>query len=158
MELIMADLDVFHSSIRIEIQDMTVFQSDSDPNLYSQVLELKIDSIEVFGTKQDDLIRDASVHISKAAVGIMLGCIIVSPKHGIAIIKVFQMVDYFLYFNADTPANLAGFLQIFRETPLDWLPNPFKLRNSKDSSCSPAKKFEENEMLCYILENVGHFV
>jgi hypothetical protein len=154
----MADLDVFDSSIRIEIRDMKVFQSEADPNLYLQILELKLDSIEVFGLSIDDKIRQTCEYISTVAVTIMAGCLIVSPKHGIAIIKVFQMVDYFLYFNADTPANLAGFLQIFSETPLGWLPNPFDLRNNENSACSPAKKFEENGMKCYILENVGNFV
>jgi len=88
----------------------------------------------------------------------MLICLILSPKHGIAIIKIFQMVDYFLYFNADTPANLAGFLQIFSETPLDWIPNPWHWnRNEKVGNCAPAKKFEENDLSCYILANVGHY-
>ena len=154
----MAELDVFNTAIKIDVLDMTVFQSEADPNLYLQILELKLDNIEVFGIEQDDLIRDACKKTSKVAVIIMVACLIVRPKYGIAIIKVFQMVDYFLYFNADTPANLAGFLQIFSETPLDWLPNPFKLRSNKVSDCSPAKKFEENEMSCYFLENVGHFV
>ena len=131
----MAELDVFNTAIKIDVLDMTVFQSEADPNLYLQILELKLDNIEVFGIEQDDLIRDACKKTSKVAVIIMVACLIVRPKYGIAIIKVFQMVDYFLYFNADTPANLAGFLQIFSETPLDWVPNPFKLRSSKDSSC-----------------------
>jgi len=82
----------------------------------------------------------------------------VSPKHGIAIIKVFQMADYFLYYNADTPANLAGFLQIFANTPLDYCPNPFATKAFSEGTCTPPKKFEENEISCYILANIGQYL
>jgi len=48
-----------------------------------------------------------------------------SPSHGIAIIKVFQLADYMLFFNIEAPTNLASFLGIFRNTPFDLVPNPF---------------------------------
>jgi hypothetical protein len=92
-------------------------------------------------------------------VGIMWLCLIISPKHGISIIKVFQMADYLLFFNADTPSNLAAFMIIFSSTPFDSIPNPFEyFQATRGGTCSPPQKFEQNEVSCYILANIGSYV
>ena len=86
----------------------------------------------------------------------MTACLILVPPLGIDIIKLFQMLDYLLFFNIDPPTNLRAYLTIFSETPLDWFPNPMEgISDSK--GCTPPKKFEENEVTCYLLWNYGGY-
>jgi len=118
--------DNFESGkLAIEVTDYSIFKTSGNSMVYLQDLYLEIEDVSVFSTGNEDAITTTAESASSMFVLIMSITLIVSPNHGIAIIKVFQMADYFLYYNADTPANLAGFLQIFANTPLDYCPNPF---------------------------------
>jgi hypothetical protein len=147
------------TTLKIRTKDWHTFKSNSETLEYLQFDEMEISGVNIFYGPGEDTIEAIAKTASSILVYVMCVCLFISPKHGISIIKVFQMADYLLFFNADTPTNLAAALIIFSATPLDYILNPFDyFEATKGGSCSPPKKFEQNEVSCYILANIGGYV
>jgi hypothetical protein len=161
INIIMAPLktNIASTTLKIRSTNWHTFTSSSENLEYLQVDEMEIPDVNIFAGPGEDAIEAIARAASIILVYIMWVCLIISPKHGISIIKVFQMADYLLYFNADTPTNLAAALIIFSATPLDYIPNPFDyFEATRGGTCSPPKKFEQNGVSCYILANIGGYV
>jgi hypothetical protein len=147
------------TTLKIRVTDWHTFKSSSQTLEYLQSDELEISNVNIFSGPGEDAIEAIARAASIILVYIMWACLIISPRHGISIIKVFQMADYLLYFNADTPTNLAAALIIFSATPLTYIPNPFEyFEATRGGTCSAPKKFEQNGVSCYILDNIGSYV
>jgi hypothetical protein len=151
--------NIAKTTLKVRAPNWHTFKSSQRPMEYLQNSEIELADVNIYTDPAEKAIESLANWASNILVAIMWLCLIISPKHGISIIKVFQMADYLLYFNADTPSNLAAFLIIFSATPLDSIPNPFEyFQATSGGTCSPPKKFEENRVSCYILANIGAYV
>lgn len=117
------------------------------------------EEISVIYTGMEDSVKNAATIASDIFVMVMTVCLFVAPGPAITIIKIFQMADYMLFFNISTPRNLGDVLGIFGYTPFDLFPNPFTIEESADQgSCTAPEKFEENDVSCFVLAEIGQYV
>jgi hypothetical protein len=146
------------ANLHFRITDYAVFQSREDKMMYLQKLDLDIDDISIFQSGMEEFLNTFFGELGKALQVIMAFCLFIVPPLGIDIIKLFQMLDYLLFFNIEPPTNLKAFLTLFSSTPLDLFPNPFQTMGDEKHGCTPPRKFEENDMTCYILNNNGGYI
>jgi hypothetical protein len=146
------------AALHFKVTDYSVFQSKEDKMLYLQELDFVISDISIFQSGMEQFLASFFDVLGSILRSIMLGCLIIVPPLGIDIIKLFQMLDYLLYFNIEPPTNLKAFLTLFSSTPLDYSPNPFNDLKDEEHGCTPSRKFEENDMTCYILNNNGGYI
>lgn len=72
---------------------------------------------------------------------------IISLGASIALIKIFQMMDFMLYFEVTHPNNFISFLSMMSSNFLNDFPNIFKFL--VDDDCPEIRtKFAENELSC----------
>jgi hypothetical protein len=146
------------AAMHFKIEDYSVFQSKEDKMIYLQELDFVITDVSIFQSGMESFLNSFFAKLGSALQIIMGFCLLIVPPLGIDIIKLFQMLDYLLFFNIEPPTNLKAFLTLFSSTPLDYFPNPFRDIKDTVNGCVPYKKFEENEMSCYILGNNGHYI
>jgi hypothetical protein len=161
LNILMAQMakNIAGTTLKIRCPNWHTFKRSRKPLEYLQTSGLELADVNIFTDPKEEAIEEIAKYISSILVFIMWLCLIISPIHGISIIKVFQMADYLLFFNADTPSNLAAFLIIFSNTPFDSIPNPFNyFQATRGGTCSPPQKFEQNGVSCYILANIGAYV
>jgi hypothetical protein len=146
------------ASMHFKITDYSVFQTKDDKMLYLQELDFVINDVSIFQSGMETFLNSFFANLGSALQIVMGICLIIVPPLGIDIIKLFQMLDYLLFFNIEPPTNLKAFLTLFSSTPLDYFPNPFVDIKDEKNGCTPYKKFEENDMSCYILGNNGNYI
>lgn len=82
---------------------------------------------------------------------------IVSISASIALIKIFQMMDYMVLFSVAHPNNFQKFVDVFSSNFFSDFPNLFTFL--VDDDCGKMKeKFEENNMSCQFLSNCGPLI
>lgn len=82
---------------------------------------------------------------------------IISLGASIALIKIFQMMDFMLYFEVTHPFNFIRFLEIMSSNFLNDFPNIFKFL--VDDDCPEIRtKFAENELSCQFISNCGQLI
>lgn len=82
---------------------------------------------------------------------------LVSLSSSIALVKIFQMMDYMLFFNVALPPIFAKFLEIFSTNFFNDFPN--LLIMFVDDDCPEIKpKFQESDMSCQFLSNCGSLI
>jgi hypothetical protein len=89
----------------MDLSDKSTFSSSEDRMLYVQSLDIEVDGVEYLHASSDEVIGGAMEILSTILVMVMLVVLILSPKYGIDIIKVFQSADYMLFFNVPAPTN-----------------------------------------------------
>lgn len=146
------------AALHFKVADYSVFRSKEDKMFYLQKLDFQVNDISIFQSGMEQFLSTFFDVLGSVLRSVMMGCLIIVPPLGIDIIKLFQMLDYLLYFNIEPPTNLKAFLTLFSSTPLDYSPNPFLDLTDSVHGCTPPKKFEENDMTCYILNNNGGYL
>jgi hypothetical protein len=142
--------------IRMVIKDTDTFKSSENMMMYVQSMDIDLEHVEYLHAGSDKTIGGAMEVLSQILVMVMLVSLILSPKYGIDIIKVFQSADYMLFFNVPAPTNLGAFLTLFGNTPFDFVPSPVGGNESATTGgCTPGNKFEDNDVSCYIIANIG---
>lgn len=82
---------------------------------------------------------------------------IVSLSASIALIKIFQMMDYMVLFSVVHPDNFQKFVDVFSSNFINDIPNLFKF--FVDDDCGEMKpKFVENQMSCQFISNCGNII
>lgn len=94
---------------------------------------------------------------SSAMKTVTLSTMLISLPVAIMLIKIFQLVDFLVYFSVIIPDNFKVFLDIMSNEFFKSIPNPFKA--FVDDDCGEIRpKFEENGMSCQFISNVGSAV
>jgi hypothetical protein len=91
--------------IRMVLSDTKTFKSTEDQKLYVQSLDINIENIDYLHGGGEGAIDTSTDILSEILVLVMLVILILSPKYGIDIIKVFQSADFMLFFNVPAPTN-----------------------------------------------------
>lgn len=82
---------------------------------------------------------------------------LLSFSSAVALVKIFQMFDFFVYFTVDLPQNYRRMLDIFSSNLLNDFPNIFKFL--VDDECGEIRpKFAENELSCQFISNCGQLI
>jgi hypothetical protein len=101
------------------------------------------------------------------AQGIGLGARIVtvlgfaiSFKLALALLKLFQMLEFLTLFSIRYPDNVKAFLNIFNyANPLNMLPNPFKSMRLYNDHCEAEEdRYISEDIDCQILQNSGGLI
>lgn len=89
-----------------------------------------------------------------ALKSVSLATMVFSMSSSIALIKIFQMMDFMLFFSVLHPKNFQLFLELFNSNFLNDFPNIFAF--CYDDNCGEMReKFVEEEMSCQFLSNCG---
>lgn len=80
-----------------------------------------------------------------------------SLNTAIILIKIFQMIDFFLLINVNPPTNVKEFINYFQSNVLDFMPNVFYVETSQ-SRCNLDMFLSSNGMSCNALNNIGHLI
>ena len=91
--------------IRMVLKDTDTFKSSENPMLYVQSMDIEIEHVEYLHAGSDEVIGGSMDVLSRVLVMVMFIVLLLSPKYGIDIIKVFQSADYMLFFNVSAPTN-----------------------------------------------------
>jgi hypothetical protein len=101
-----------------------------------------------------DNIGDVGRPVMKTATAFTM---MLSVGASIALIKIFQMMDYMILFSVVHPFNFSQFVQIFSSNFFNDFPNIFN--NFVDDNCGEIRpKFLENEMSCQFFSNCGSLI
>lgn len=88
---------------------------------------------------------------------VTLSTMLISLPVAIMLIKIFQLVDFLVYFSVLIPENFKQFLEIMSNEFFKTIPNPFVAL--VDDDCGEIRpKFAENGMSCQFISNVGSAV
>lgn len=80
---------------------------------------------------------------------------ILSLASAVALVKIFQMMDYMLFFSVTLPKNFERFVDMIKSDLFSFVPNPFK--SLTDDDCGEVReKFAENGQTCQFLSNSGN--
>jgi len=104
--------------------DNVLFDS-SNPNLtYEEVIEVPIpETKSVSMQKTMDSIGNVSGPVMKSATTFTL---LLSFTSAVALLKIFQMMDYMVLFTVIHPDNFRKFVEILTSNIFDYIPNVFK--------------------------------
>ena len=82
---------------------------------------------------------------------------LLSFSSAVALVKIFQMFDFFIYFSVDLPNNYKRMLEIFSSNLLNDFPNIFRFL--VDDDCGEIRpKFAENDLSCQFISNCGQLI
>jgi hypothetical protein len=133
---------------------VNVLFDTSNPNLtYEEVIEVPIpETKSVSMQKTMDSIGNVSGPVMKSATTFTM---LLSFTSAVALLKIFQMMDYMVLFTVIQPDNFRKFVEILTSNIFDYIPNVFK--GLTDDDCGEIKpKFAENEMSCQFISNSGN--
>ena len=82
---------------------------------------------------------------------------VVSFNSALVLIKIFQMLDFFIFLNLDLPLNVQKFMEFFNLELFDIVPNPFE-DDSIEDDCNLHHKLRENDLKCMGLNNMGQLI
>jgi hypothetical protein len=103
-------------------------------------------------SKAMDSIGAVSGPVMKSATSFTM---LLSFTSAVALLKIFQMMDYMVLFSVMHPENFQRFVEILTSNIFDYIPNVFKVLT--DDNCDEMKpKFAENEMSCQFISNSGN--
>ena len=80
--------------------------------------------ISFFKTASAAAAEAAARSASYISVGMTAVLMIVSFNAALILIKLFQMLDFFVYINIDLPLNVQNFISFFDQNVFDMIPNP----------------------------------
>lgn len=81
---------------------------------------------------------------------------LISTSMALFLMKLFQMIDYLVFFNVQHPKNLRTFLGVMGQGPVDDIPNFFSFLS--DGRCSKVKeRFSDEGMTCQIFQSYGNY-
>ena len=80
-----------------------------------------------------------------------------STSSALILLKLFQMIDYLVFFNVETPRNLNIFIEFMGQSPIEDFPNFFKFL--ADNRCEEVKgKFSDEGITCQIFQSYGNYI
>ena len=84
----------------------------------------------------------------------------ISFKLALALLKLFQMLEFLTLFSIRYPDNVKAFLNIFNyANPLNVLPNPFKFMKLYNDHCEEQEiRYISEDIDCQILQNSGGLI
>lgn len=81
---------------------------------------------------------------------------LVSTTTSLFLLKLFQMIDYLVFFNVDHPRNLKVYLGVMGKGPIEDIPNFFSFL--ADGKCDKVKeRFSDEGMTCQIFQSYGNY-
>lgn len=135
-------------------QNVNIVFDSNEPNLtFEETIEVSIPETQsVSMSKAMDSIGAVSGPVMKSATSFTM---FLSFTSAVALLKIFQMMDYMVLFSVIHPENFQKFVEILTSNIFDYIPNVFKVLT--DDDCDPMKpKFAENEMSCQFISNSGN--
>jgi hypothetical protein len=115
-----------------------------------------VSNVNFYKSKVEEVITGAlkSSNVGLQALSVLY--YIISSTSALILVKLFQMIDYLMYFNVDHPSNLYSFLGYMSKGPIDNLPNFFSFLT--DGNCNEVKdRFSDQGLNCQILESYGNY-
>lgn len=127
-----------------------IYSVDNSDVVFEEDIQVPI-TIDVSGVKQMESIGQVATPALKSASLITM---LFSITSAIALIKIFQMMDYMVFFSVNLPINFQKFIEIMSSNFFSDLPNIMQfLVNEECGTLKP--KFEENGMSCQFFSNSG---
>lgn len=130
-----------------------LFDSSNSNLTYEEPIEVPIpETKSVSMQKTMDNIGNVSGPVMQSATTFTM---LLSFTSAVALLKIFQMMDYMVLFSVVQPDNFRKFVEILTSNIFDYIPNVFK--GLADDDCGEIKpKFAENEMSCQFISNSGN--
>lgn len=123
-----------------------VFEEGKPDNKVSQEAYVINDVSYYRGTNEAALVASAEAASTSIKV-ITIIYYLVSTSSALVLLKLFQMIDYLVFFNVETPRNLNIFIEFMGKSPIEDVPNFFKFL--ADNRCDEVKgKFSDEGITC----------
>lgn len=82
---------------------------------------------------------------------------ILNTSKGLILMKLFQMVDFFMFYNIDIPRNANIFFKYLGQSPISNIPNFLDFLS--DDRCKPVKsRLADEGFSCQIFKNYGNYI
>jgi hypothetical protein len=125
--------------------------------IYFRERSVLIKGVEFFSSGDEEALKSAGTATSGATSAVVVVMTLVSASSAVALIKIFQMIDYMVFYNVPHPRNLISYMEVLSSPLLDYIPNPFE--SISDDKCKGlGAKFVEQEYGCHLLENSGNLI
>ena len=115
---------------------------------------LLLESVNLIVTGLDRAMEAIAAPMSSTVAGISTLIMLVSIPQAMILMKVFQLLDYYIYIECDYPSNFSKFLEIISQTVMDYVPN--LLRHFADEDGVPVyTRFDHFGLHVHIFMNIG---
>ena len=104
-------------------KNMTAIHSKENPTTFFVDYPVKTE-ISFFKTASAAAAAAAAESASYVSVGMTAVLMLVSFNAALILIKLFQMLEFFVYINVDLPLNVQNFIAYFDQNIFDMIPNP----------------------------------
>ena len=95
-------------------ENIGLIKSKIDSTRFKYFLDYPIEvPISYYFTKMDEAVKANGEKVAIGATILTLGMLLVSVNMALVLIKLFQMLDFFVYLNVDIPVNLKIFISFF---------------------------------------------
>ena len=92
--------------------------------IYYRHNHVQVENIEYLYTANEGAIKSAGAATSGATTAVVAVMTVVSASSAVVLIKIFQMIDYMVFYNVEHPKNLISFMEVLSSPLLDMIPNP----------------------------------
>lgn len=132
----------------------TIRSKENQADIFQESILIPNVNYDPASDPEKSSVRDVS---SIALKSMSFLTMIISLGASIALIKIFQMMDFMLYFEVKHPSNFIRFLELMSSNFLGDFPNIFRFL--VDDDCPLIRtKFAENELSCQFISNCGQLV
>lgn len=143
-----------NSLIIIKMKDQTIFESSEVAGSILKINSVTVRNVNYLKSDQNASVQAVGAATSQATGIITILLFIISAPMAVALVKLFQLVDFLVYINVKIPTNARNFMELFQTNVFNFLPNFISI-NEEQLECEPHQKFVEEELTCTILNNAG---
>ena len=146
------------ATLQINNENVEILYNKFSSSINKYFIDYPIEvKISYYFTALDEAVKATG---EKAAIGTSIFTIVmllVSLNMALILIKLFQMLDFFIYLNVDVPGNVKTFISFFDQNIFAFIPNIFEV-DASDVDCGMHTKLRELDVSCLSLNNIGNLV
>lgn len=140
----------------INFMNVISFYEENKPTNTLNIAEIEIKNINYFSLGDEKAVATAAKVGNSGLKITSILYYLVSTTTSLFLLKLFQMIDYLVFFNVDHPRNLKVFLSVMGSGPIEDIPNFFSFL--ADGKCLKVKeKFSDEGMTCQIFQSYGNY-
>lgn len=124
-----------------------------EPSIKFTSFPIEIYPISYYSTTIDELIAMVTEPLGDSLQFAGFIAFLSSINGFVAIMKLFQVLDYLPLLNIEVPRNVKIFYEVFKGDVLDLIPNPFE--DGREVECDLTNKITDAGLDCLLINNTG---
>ena len=145
---------ISNATFAIRFKQLPAIISQSDVNTVFKDQVIVVEDINLIYTALDKAMAQSAASVGAAVTSISTLILLLSIPQAFILMKLFQMIDFYIYIDCDFPTNFSAFLAIMSQGIMDMMPNFFeKLADDKGIPVYP--RFEQFGLNIHVFLNLG---